>query len=391
MFNYQDKIAQLQKGRRSAVAQRTQITDKVAAEARTHLTTAETTAFETLTTLIRGIDEEIEELEADRVRSGMDNPEVQRIARGTTAHRSDGWANRAARSLRKMSGEQRAIASGSVDVPALVTPTVTPKTRPERLIDLLVNRQAVSGNAIEYFRQTVRTNNATAVADLADKPTSVHTVAPITDRCRVIAHLSEAVPVRLWQDAADVVTWLESEMTEGVLDALEAQVIAGDGIGEDMTGLLTVAGTTSVAFSTSVPVTLRKAVTALQNIGVRPNAWVLNPSDVEALDLLRYSIDPETDSPQSWLLDGYTNGITNSGNIFGDDSVARVISPSVPAGTAVLGDWSQIRLYVREDMRLDVDAGGELFTKNAAVLRAEMRAVAAHLRPASFAKVDIEP
>jgi HK97 family phage major capsid protein len=142
-------------------------------------------------------------------------------------------------------------------------------------------------------------------------------------------------------------------------------------------------------------VTLRKAVTALQNIGVRPNAWVLNPSDVEALDLLRYSIefDPEnaTDSPQKYLLDGYVNGVANSANIFGDPSIHRVVSTSVPAGTAILGDWSQIRLYVREGMRLDIDAGGAHFTNNTAVLRAEMRAVAAHLRPASFAKVDLTP
>ncbi len=37
----------------------------------------------------------------------------------------------------------------------------------------------------------------------------------------------------------------------------------------------------------------------------------------------------------------------------------------------MLGDWNQLRLYVREDVRLDVDAGGELFTKNQAVVRAD--------------------
>jgi hypothetical protein len=42
-------------------------------------------------------------------------------------------------------------------------------------------------------------------------------------------------------------------------------------------------------------------------------------------------------------------------------------------------------------MRLDVDTAGELFKTNAAILRAELRAGVGHLRPASFAKVDLTP
>lgn len=31
-------------------------------------------------------------------------------------------------------------------------------------------------------------------------------------------------------------------------------------------------------------------------------------------------------------------------------------------GTAVLGDWTKVGLYVREGVRIDIDAGGDLFT-----------------------------
>ena len=65
---------------------------------------------------------------------------------------------------------------------------------PARLIDLFTNRQLAESMAFEYYRQTARTNNATAVADLATKPTSVLTVQAIQDRCRVVAHLSEQPP-----------------------------------------------------------------------------------------------------------------------------------------------------------------------------------------------------
>jgi HK97 family phage major capsid protein len=376
-------LKELTDAREALVQKRRGILAKVKAEGRGDLSVQETRDFNNLVERIADADSDIN----DHIRSGRDNPEVAAILRAGLAG-GDNWATRAADALRQMGGnEARAVVSGSVDVVSLVSPNVTPKTRLERLIDLLVSRESAHSNAIEYFRQTVRTNNAATVADGSDKPTSTLTIAPVNDRCRVIAHLSQPFPIRLYQDAAAVVAWLESEMTEGVLDALEAQVITGSGSGENMTGLLTVAGTNAIAFNTSVPITLRKAVTALQNTGVKPNAWLLNPVDVEAIDLLRYSTDPEAVSPQKYLLDGYVNGIANSANIFGDESIARVTSTSVPAGTAILGDWSQLKLYVREDMRLDVDAGGALFTNNSAVLRAEMRAVVGHLRPASFAKV----
>ncbi|KUH93932.1 phage major capsid protein [Mycobacterium sp. IS-3022] len=369
-------------------AERAKILAAVEARGASDLTADETKRFQSITACLRDLDADIAALRDDIARSGRENPDAAAVARATARvdvnQAGNGWAHRAADAIRKMSGETRAISSGSVDVPVLVDPAVTPKARPTRLVDLLVNRTTVASNAFEYFRQSVRTNNAAPVADLGTKPTSVFTVEPVEDRCRVIAHLSEEVPIRLWQDAAEVVRWLETEMTEGVLDALESQVVSGSGTGENFTGLLTVAGTTAVPFDTDVVTTLRSALTALQLIGVQPNAWVLHPSDAETVDLAK-----EATGGVGFLADGYTNTNAMSGNIFGDNSIQRVVSPSVPAGTAVLADWTQARLYVRESMRLDVDAGGDHFAKNAAVMRAEARIGIGHLRPASFAVIDL--
>jgi HK97 family phage major capsid protein len=136
------------------------------------------------------------------------------------------------------------VVSGSLDIPSLVETEVIPTARPVRLIDLFPNRLALEGNSFEYYVQTVRDNKATPVADNAVKPTSTLTVAPVQDRCRVIAHLSEPAPIRLWYDHEEFVSWLTSEMVEGVLDGLEAQIVSGDGSGENMLGLLATPGTT---------------------------------------------------------------------------------------------------------------------------------------------------
>ncbi|MEH3133246.1 MAG: phage major capsid protein [Mycolicibacterium neoaurum] len=55
----------------------------------------------------------------------------------------------------------------------------------------------------------------------------------------------------------------------------------------------------------------------------------------------------------------------------------------------MIGDWNFAKLWVREDMRLDTDFGGELFTKNQFVLRAEMRVGCGPLRPTAFRAVDL--
>jgi HK97 family phage major capsid protein len=392
MTNFQAKLALLQKLRNTAEARQQSIIDKADRENRTSLTKTETAEFNELRKTLRDLDAQVDDAKADMARRGGNDPETVRLARASMSADSESWATRAASTIAEHLGgsESRALISGSVNVPSLIGPVVA-KTRPTRLIDVLINRGSLPHNTFEYLRQTVRTNNAATVADLALKPTSVFTVEDIADRARVLAHLSDKTPQRYWQDMPDLIRFLEAEMRDGLLDALEAQVISGNGTGENLTGLLTVTGTATQAYATDLPTTLRKAQTQLQLTGTVPTAYVLHPTDGEKIDLLRYSIDPQADSPQAFLLDGgYTNTVAGSNNVFGSD-IQRVISPSVPAGTAVLGDFAQLQLLVREDMTLVTDTSGENFTHNSAVMRAEMRVGLAHLRPASFVKIDLTP
>jgi hypothetical protein len=81
------------------------------------------------------------------------------------------------------------------------------------------------------------------------------------------------------------------------------------------------------------------------------------------------------------------NGFGTSDNVFG--TVPRVVSPSLPEGTAILADWSQACLFIREQMRIDLDASGVLFQHNQIQLRAESRVGFGILRPQSFAIVDL--
>lgn len=106
----------------------------------------------------------------------------------------------------------------------------------------------------------------------------------------------------------------------------------------------------------------------------------------EAIDLTRWG------SSGGLVTGGYENdhrdGFGSSDNVFG--TVQRVVSPTVPAGTAILADWSKLKLFVHWNMTIMVNAFGDsLFTKNAVQLRAEMLVGVGVLRPQAFAVVDL--
>lgn len=296
------------------------------------------------------------------------------------------WGQRVGEKLaRAMAGgtEGRAVISGSVDTPSLVEADVVAIARPARLLDLLVNRRVAPGHAIEYLRQIARDTNAAPVADAALKPTSIYTLEAVQDHVRVLAHLSEETPQRIWNDHTNVQSWLTAEMFGGLADALEEQIISGDGLGENFVGILEAPGTTAVPWDTDPATTLRSAVTALQTIGEQPTAWVVSPQDAAEIDLGRWG------TAGGFLTGGFeSGGVPSSSNIFGAVS-QRVVSNSVPVGTAVLADWNQLALYVREQANLALDASAEFFRHNTFIARAEMRCVSAVLRPSAFAIVDL--
>lgn len=268
----------------------------------------------------------------------------------------------------------KALINGNIDVPNVISSSpVTLPDNPTRLIDLLVNNQPLTGGReFEYVRQTVRQNNAAPVADNALKPTSIFTWDPFTDTAKVIAHLSEPIPERFFSDFASLLQILESEMFRGVREAVEAQVVLGDGEGENMTGFFATSGVVNQAYTTSLFTTLRKARTGFQTREEVPTAWAFNPADAERFDLSQDANDRYYDDLK---------------NIFGD--VRQVVSNSIPAGQALLGDFDQCGLFVREDIQFAADRSGPLFDRNQVKLRAEGRFGFAVLRPQAFTIVDL--
>jgi HK97 family phage major capsid protein len=305
---------------------------------------------------------------------------------GFKARAKAAWAEKAAQTVQAvMRGPegQKALTSGSIDVASVINPVSEITGRPTSVLDLVVKPRVTGsgvGNAFSYLRQTTRENNAGPVADNATKPTSVYTFGDVEDSFRVYAHLSEAFPKRYLDDYSDLIGILRDQMAAGLMEALEEDVLTGAVQPHDgFTGVLNTSGVQAQAWSTDLLTTLSNARYKLVTSFQTPTAWVLHPTDVQRLELLR-----EDGASGPFM---FRKGLTDIEEFLGGYPI--VTSTLMTAGVGLLGDWQQVELLVREDDHLDVDTGGALFAKNQVQFRLEGRYGLKVGRPLAFVQADL--
>ncbi|MCV7564962.1 phage major capsid protein [Micrococcus luteus] len=266
--------------------------------------------------------------------------------------------------------------------------------RPLTIRDLISVRRTGS-DTLEYVRQTAHTNAAKPVPEAQSaapidgttvtnvigglKPEGSWAFERVSTSVKTIA---EWVPVtkRALADAAQLEDLIRDELSKDIAEAEEAQILTGDGVGENLTGILSTSGIQSQDFDTDVFVSVRKAITKARTVGrVVPNAVLMNPLDVETVDLARetggrfYGAGPFTMGPRTlW-------------------SLPIVESETIAAGTAVVGDFSKAVLWDREDTTVTFsDSHADFFVRNLVAVLAEERVAFGVTRPAAFVKTTVD-
>jgi HK97 family phage major capsid protein len=263
--------------------------------------------------------------------------------------------------------------------------------RPLRLRDVVTNLTTTS-DTIEYVRMTSQTNNATPVAEstaTADpgtmnaangvKPESALAWAKVTTPVRTIAHW---IPLtkRALSDAAQVRSIIDAFLRYGLEEELEDQMVSGDGTGENLEGLSNVSGVQAQAWDTNLLTTTRKARTKVRLVGrSTPNAYLLNPSDLEAIDLLQ-------DNEARYYFGG-PQGLGSAGTLWG---LPVIETEAVPAGTGYVGDFRKAVLWDREQASITIsDSHANFFIRNMVAILAEMRAAFGIIQPNAFVEIDL--
>ena len=285
---------------------------------------------------------------------------------------------------------------GNISIPALGTAQnlgLTDRTlRPGRVRDLFPSER--TNAAMLYgIRETGFTNNARTVAErrAADgvgaptggptdvfglKPKSDLTIVPVTYPIATIAHIMY-VHKNTLADEPRIRGIIDRDMIDGVKMAEDEQILFGDGVGENLTGIMNTDGLqeyTGLATDRK-SAQVRRAATRAILAYFQPTGVVMHPFDWEDIEL-------ETDNNGA-----YTVAVSVA--VGGEKRVWRLAvtdSPAMTQGHALVGAFGTgAKLYDREQVNIEVSTENrDLFERNAYTLRAEERLGLVVDRPESF-------
>lgn len=278
-------------------------------------------------------------------------------------------------------------------------PMVTPPTRTKRVRDLFPARTTTAA-VIEYFRMlgfttpgTTAVNNAGTVAErngaaFAAKPQSSFQFVGEQAPVRTLAHW-EAAHRNVLADEPQLRSIIDNELLYGLRLQEDYQILQGDGVGENLLGILANPGIQEYSWSdgATAPVAdtkadaIRRAATLALLAYYEPTGVVLNPQDWEDIELTK-------DSNGQYL-------IAVSVAMGGEPKLWRVPvvdTPAMPVGQALIGAFGTgAQLYDREQASIRIsEQHADFFVRNAIVILAEQRLALAVKRPESFVSVTFD-
>ena len=350
-----------------------------------------------ITGRLEGVSEEVKSLAklADEMDKKMSRPggagEPERKSFGQKILESDEYKSFIEQGGGRMSLAQKAILTADVTVPNSTTywgvpkeqaPMVIEPRKPLQMRDLIpVGR--TNSNAIEFPQWTRGDMAAAPVAEGAPKPESAITVPTLaTVNIRTIAHWVQQSK-QLMDDSPAFQTILDQEMRRGLAEEEDDQILLGDGLGQNLTGLLPNAttfdqsaatkGIPAGTGATSVDV-IRWAKLAAAKKYYPADAIVLNPEDWAKIELMK-------DGDNAYLFSAFASGTTP--RLWG----LRVIENwSIPAGEFLVGGFSTgARIWDREQGNVVISTEDrDNFVKNMITIRAEERIALSIYRPDAF-------
>ncbi|KQS66496.1 hypothetical protein ASG32_30695 [Methylobacterium sp. Leaf361] len=256
-------------------------------------------------------------------------------------------------------------------------PVMLPRRVPT--IRALVAPGVTTSNLVTYARQTGRTINAAMVAEGAQKPYSDSTWETVQAPVRTLAHLMK-VSRQAVDDAPALMSIIDAEMRYGLADTEDAQMLAGNGVGQNLAGILPQAS----AFVRPYPVNQE---TALDRI-IAAEAQ---------LSALLYEADGIVLNPIDWFQMINTKDTTGrylSAGPFGPEnsrllwSIPVVVTTLMPVNNFLIGAFRRgAQIFDRMDAEILLSSENDKdFELNLCTVRGEKRLAFAVPRPGAFVK-----
>lgn len=252
---------------------------------------------------------------------------------------------------------------------------ITQPNRPFTIRDLLMPGRTGS-NAVEFVQESGFQNMAAAVAEGASKPQSDLSFELKTTTVKTIAHWFRASK-QVLADIPLLQSYINGRAIYGLKYVEEAQLLAGDGTGQNLLGLIPQATAFNDAYRRTgdTPIdTLRHAILQVRVAEYRATGIVLNPVDWEGIEL-------QKDSTGQYIWVNVTQG-----GVQVMWKLPVIDTNSMPQGEFLVGAMDMgAQVFDREDAAVEVSTeDGDNFTKNLVTIRAEERLALAVYRPESF-------
>ena len=248
----------------------------------------------------------------------------------------------------------------------------------------LITPGQMSGNALQYVRQTGFVNNANVVAEGARKPQSDIQLALVDTAAKVIAHFMKASR-QVLDDAPQLRSLIDNNLLYGLAFREEAELLYGDGTGQHLLGIV------PQAQAFNPPVALGDAVTPVDQVRMAilqavlaqfpSTGIVMNPIDWARMEMIRIDRDA-VGKPKGAYLIGQPQG----------DAPLRlwrlpvVETPAMTAGKFLTGAFRLgAQLFDRWVARVQLSTENEDdFVNNLVTILAEERLALAVYRPEAF-------
>jgi len=316
-------------------------------------------------------------------------PEVQQSAGQLVAAKmAEEGVNSSFRGSRRVDVPRAAITSVPTSGGALVqTERVGIVLAPQRRLTIrdLVAPGTTDSNAVEYVRETGFTNNAAIVGEGLAKPYSELKFGLENANVRTIAHLFKGSR-QILDDASALQSYIDARARYGLLLAEEAQLLYGNGTGNNLKGIIPQAQSYAPPAGIEVQAIqridrIRLALLQAMLAEFPSTGIVLNPIDWAAIELLkdgegRYIIGKpqEGTAPRLWNLPVVeTQAIVQDQFLVGAFSLAAQI-------------YDRMGIEVLVSTENDKD-----FENNMVTIRAEERLAFAVYRPEAFVTGALTP
>jgi HK97 family phage major capsid protein len=270
--------------------------------------------------------------------------------------------------------------TGTGGVGVAIQPTRVPgiingPDRPFTIRDLIMPGRTNS-NAVEFVQESGFQNMAAMVAEGAAKPQSDLSFELKTTAVRTLAHWFRASK-QVLADIPLLQSYINGRAIYGLKYVEEAQILAGDGTGQNLLGIIpqATAFDDGLRQAGDTPIdTLRRAILQVRIAEYRATGIVLNPTDWADLEL-------QKDSTGQYI---WVN--VQEGGVQRMWRLPVIDTNAMPAGEFLVGAFDMAaQVFDREDAGVEVSTeDADNFTKNMVTIRAEERLALAVYRPESF-------